>query len=87
LYTILFFVLYFGPRRLGFWVLYFGLSSIVLWVSKPIKRSGQQPLKEASKKVKNELKKAPYDTQSGRHMRASSPSFFCHLSTSHWEYL
>jgi len=54
---------------------------------KPIRKSGWSPLKEASKKVslrKNEYKKAPHATPSRCHMGASSPGFFCHLSTSHW---
>jgi len=46
-----------------------------------------RPLKENSKKVsskKSESKKAPHATPSRCDMGASSPSFFCHLSISHW---
>jgi len=75
--------LYFGPSKIGFWTLYFGCSIFGL---EPITKSGRSPLKEASKKVslrKNESKKALHATPSRRHIGASSPSFFCHLSTSH----
>jgi len=54
---------------------------------KPIKTSGQQPLKEASKKAqprKDVSKNAPHDILSRCRMRAYSTSFFGPLFISHW---